>query len=255
MLEGLGVEIEWGLEGEKNMKEYFSLFLPSRSASLCLFLLSFSLSCSQSKSKQKQLSSLTSSDGSGLVRSGLLLLRGGLGGHGPKGAHSQHQRGRGRRGGQRKGQDVVLPGQLVGQSRDGRAQQRARRRQRLSQPESPLGAVPGGGGQIADQGLARSLADPLRHAVKDFPGSDPVERRERAEAGVDPPGRGEHRLVERREQRAEDDHARRREHVRQSPGQRLGGVAEELGDGLEVADLGVGEAEDVLEVDGEVAGW
>ena len=67
--------------------------------------------------------------------------------------------------------------------------------------------------------------------------SDPVEGDDGAEAGVDVAAGREHGLVERGEQRAEDDHAAGRQDVRQRAAHALARVAEELRERLQVADL------------------
>ena len=66
---------------------------------------------------------------------------------------------------------------------------------------------------------------------------DPVQRDDSAEGGVDVAGGRKHGLVEGGEQRAKDDHARGRQYVGQRPAQALAGVAEELRQRLQVADL------------------
>ena len=66
---------------------------------------------------------------------------------------------------------------------------------------------------------------------------DPVQRDDSAKCGVDVAGGCEHGLVQGGQQRAEDDHARGRQYVGQRPAQALAGVAEELRQGLQVADL------------------
>ena len=66
---------------------------------------------------------------------------------------------------------------------------------------------------------------------------DPVQRRDGTERGVHGARASKHRLVERGEHRAEDDHARRRQHVRQRAAQALGRVAQELRNCLQVAYL------------------
>ena len=66
---------------------------------------------------------------------------------------------------------------------------------------------------------------------------DPVQRDDSAKGGIDVAGGRKHGLVEGGQQRAEDDHARGRQDVGQRPAQALAGVAEELRQRLQVADL------------------
>ena len=92
-------------------------------------------------------------------------------------------------------------------------------------------------GQLPNQCFARCLPDSLAHAVKDLARGDPVQGGSGPKGGKHIAGCCKHWLVECRQEGPKDDHAGWRDDVSNGAAQTLAGIAQKLGNGLQIANL------------------